>query len=85
MKDAGIQSKKLPVRSPNLNARVERFVRMIKTECLDHFIAFGQDHLELSVFASSPTTTTKSRPHSNRNHRPPANQNPPPEMGNHPN
>ena len=49
LKDAGIQCKKLPVRSPNLNAKVERFIQTIKTECLNHFIAFGQDHFNYLV------------------------------------
>ena len=46
MKAAGIQCKKLPVRSPNLNARVERVIQTIKHECLQHFIVLGRDHLD---------------------------------------
>ena len=45
----GIKRPKLPVRSPNLNARVERFIQTIKHECLDKFIAFGHDHLHYLV------------------------------------
>ncbi len=41
LKNKGIQPKRLPIRSPNLNARVERFVQTIKHEALNHFIAFG--------------------------------------------
>ena len=33
---------RLPPRSPNLNAHVERFVRLIKEECLDRMIVVGQ-------------------------------------------
>jgi hypothetical protein len=33
--DVGVQSVKLPPRSPNLNAHAERFVRTIKESCLD--------------------------------------------------
>src|SRR5262249_9386170 len=33
--DAGVQSVKLPPRSPNLNAHTERFVRTIKDSCLE--------------------------------------------------
>src|SRR5215472_10267609 len=36
--DAGIESVKLPPRSPNLNAYAERFVRTIKESCLDRMI-----------------------------------------------
>ncbi|MEX2170033.1 MAG: integrase core domain-containing protein [Pirellulales bacterium] len=33
-------------RSPNENAFVERFVQSIKTECLDHFLVFGEKHFD---------------------------------------
>ena len=39
--DAGVESVKLPPRSPNLNAYAERFVRSIKESCLDRMILFG--------------------------------------------
>lgn len=35
--------------APNLNAHAERWVLSIKSECLDHFIVFGEDHLRLLV------------------------------------
>jgi len=34
-------------RSPNLNARAERFVQSIKQETLSRFIVFGEAHLRL--------------------------------------
>src|SRR5438270_8953226 len=34
-------------RAPNMNAYVERFVQAIQQECLDKFIAFGTEHLDL--------------------------------------
>ena len=42
----GIKVKKLPFASPNLNAHAERFVQAIKHECLNHFVAFGERHIE---------------------------------------
>ena len=75
LKDAGVVCKKLPVRSPNLNARVERFVQTIKTECLDHFIAFGQVHLDYLI-GEFVEHYNEARPHSHRNHRPPCDQSP---------
>jgi putative transposase len=33
---------KLPPQSPNLNAFAERFVKSIKTECLEQFVLFGE-------------------------------------------
>ncbi len=42
----GIKVKRLPYRSPNLNAYAERFVQSIQNECLNHFVTFGERHLE---------------------------------------
>jgi putative transposase len=44
-KPAEVQPVKLPPRSPNLNAHVERFVRSVKEECLDHLILFSEEQL----------------------------------------
>src|SRR5882762_8586870 len=46
---AGVQSVKLPPRSPNLNAYAERFVRTIKEGCLEQMIFFGEDALRQAV------------------------------------
>ena len=48
--DSGIQSVKLPPRSPNLNAHAERFVRTIKEGCLDQMIFFSEDSLRLAIY-----------------------------------
>ena len=40
LKDAGVESVKLPPRSPNLNAHAERFVRSIKEGCLERLILY---------------------------------------------
>jgi putative transposase len=47
--DTGVQSVKLPPRSPNLNAYAERFVRTIKESCLDRMILFGEGSLRKAV------------------------------------
>jgi putative transposase len=47
--DIGIQSVKLPPRSPNLNAYEERFVRTIKESCLDRLILFGEGSLRKAI------------------------------------
>jgi putative transposase len=47
--DVGVQSVKLPPRSPNLNAVAERFVRSIKESCLDRLILFGEAGLRKAV------------------------------------
>lgn len=47
--EAGVESVKLPPRSPNLNAYAERFVRSIKEDCLDRIIFFGEEALRHAV------------------------------------
>jgi hypothetical protein len=47
--DVGVQSVKLPPRSPNLNAHAERFVRTIKESCLDRMILFGESSLRKAL------------------------------------
>lgn len=49
LKQAGIKTIKLPVLSPNLNAYAERWIRSLKTECLNHLILLGKKSLERAV------------------------------------
>ena len=42
----GIESVRLPARSPNLNAFAERFVRSIKESCLDRMVLIGESSLQ---------------------------------------
>ena len=49
LRSAGIETVKLPARSPNLNAYAERFVRSIKSECLAKIIPMGERHLRNTV------------------------------------
>ena len=46
---SGVQTVKLPARSPDLNAYAERFVRSIKSECLAQIIPLGERHLRAAV------------------------------------
>ncbi len=39
----------LPPRSPNLTAHLERFMRSLKSECLDRMIFFGRRSLERAL------------------------------------
>ena len=43
------EAPRLPHRSPNLNAYVERFVLSIKSECLERMIFFGEPSLRRAV------------------------------------
>ena len=49
LEGSGVKPVRLPARSPNLNAYVERFVLSIKSECLDHIIPLGPAHLRWAV------------------------------------
>lgn len=44
-----IEAVRLPPRSPNLNAHIERFFRSLKFECLDRMIFFGEASLRNAV------------------------------------
>ncbi|MGD8787326.1 MAG: integrase core domain-containing protein [Phycisphaerales bacterium] len=46
LKSEGIESIKLPPKSPNLNAYAERFVRTVKEECLNHLILSSEKQLQ---------------------------------------
>lgn len=49
LRAGGVETVKLPARSPNLNAYAERFVRSIKSECLSRIVPLGEGHLRLVV------------------------------------
>lgn len=43
--DDGVKCVRIPRHSPNCNPFAERFVRSIRTECLNHFVILGERHL----------------------------------------
>jgi putative transposase len=45
LKAAGVEAVRLPPRSPNLSPHMERFVRSVREECLDHLILSSQEQL----------------------------------------
>jgi putative transposase len=47
--DAGVKAVRLPPRSPNLNAHLERFWRSLREECVDRMIFFGENRLRQAV------------------------------------
>ena len=67
-----VQCVKLPPRSPNLNAYIERFMRSIKSECLDRLIFFGEGSLRHAV------RQYLEHYHAERNHQGPDNRLPEP-------
>ena len=49
LKDSDTKVIMLPPRSPNLNAYMERYMRSMKSECLNKFIFFGEKPLRRAV------------------------------------
>jgi putative transposase len=49
LRDANVETIRLPAHSPNLNAYAERFVRTIRQECLDRMIFFGEASLRRAI------------------------------------
>ena len=49
LKEVGVESVKLPPKSPNLNAHAERFVRSIKESCLERLILFSESSLRTAI------------------------------------
>ncbi len=49
LKERGVKCAKIPAQSPNCNPHAERFVRAIKSECLNQFVFFGERHLRYVV------------------------------------
>ena len=49
LKSSNIELVVLPPKSPNLNAHLERFMRSLKSECLDRVIFFGEPSLRRAL------------------------------------
>jgi putative transposase len=73
---AGARARRLPPRSPNMNAFAERFIQTLQDECLDRFIALGTSHLDhlATTFVDHYNT---ERTHSAIGFRPPCGPAPP--------
>jgi putative transposase len=63
LKDEGVQPVRLPARSPNLIAYLERFMRSIKSECLSRIVFFGENSLRRAI------TAYVDHYHTERNHQ----------------
>ena len=68
LQQENIQCLRLPPKSPNLNAHLERFMRSIKSESLNRMIFFGEDSLRRA------THSFLDHYHRERNHQGLANQ-----------
>jgi transposase InsO family protein len=58
----GIEVIRTPVQAPNANANAERWVRTVRSDCLDRILILGRRHLErvLRVYTKH---YNKHRPH----------------------
>jgi putative transposase len=45
LETGGVKWVPIPAQSPNSNPNAERFVKAVRTECLDNFLIFGERHL----------------------------------------
>ena len=45
LKSGGVNCVPIPAHSPNCTPHAERFVRTVRSECLDQFVIFGERHL----------------------------------------
>jgi putative transposase len=59
---AGIEAVKIPPRAPKANAYAERWVRTVRTECLDWILVWSRRHLE-HVLAQYIAHYNTARPH----------------------
>lgn len=75
LQQSDIQVNPLPIASPNLNGRCERFIETIKLECLAKFIIFGKQHLDYLVSEFTEYYNT-CRSHTARDHLPPIRELP---------
>jgi transposase InsO family protein len=58
----GTQIMRTPFRRPNANAFAERFVRTVRSECLDHLLVVNERHLE-QILRSYACHYNEHRPH----------------------
>jgi len=81
MRAGGVQCRRMPKQSPNLNAYAESFVRTIKRECLSKMILFGEKHVH-HVIEQFVEHYNLERPHKGLDHRRPVEPEvPPPQEG----
>jgi putative transposase len=64
---------KAPVRSPRANSFSERYVGMLRRECLDHLLIYGERHL-WRLPAEYAQHYNGHRPHQSREQRPPLHE-----------
>ena len=69
LKRHGLPVQAITPYSPNLNAHMERWIKSIKEECLNHYIVFGEHHLRYLV-DEYVTFYNTLRPHQGKDNKP---------------
>jgi putative transposase len=69
LKAAGVQVRRTPICSPNMNAFVERWIQSVRVETLDKFIALGETHLNYLI-REYVEHHHAERPHQSKGNRP---------------
>jgi putative transposase len=82
IRDEGVRVIETPLRAPRANAVAERWVRTVRTECLDHLLIAGRRHLE-QVLRAYLAHYNGERPHRSLALAAPAAE-PPPARGSPP-
>ena len=77
MISTGCEIKKTPIRSPNLQAHVERVVQTLKHVVLDEFVVVSEKHLN-QICREAQTWYNNERGHSARENLPPGWEQPSP-------
>jgi putative transposase len=71
IRSEGVRVIKTPIRAPRANAIAERWVRTVRSECLDHLLVFGRRHLE-QILRGYVAHFNAERPHRSLELAPPA-------------
>ena len=71
IRSEGVRVIKTPIRAPRANAIAERWVRTVRSECLDHLLVFGRRHLE-QILRGYVAHFNAERPHRSLDLAPPA-------------
>jgi len=77
LQSEGIKVIRTPIRAPNANAYAERWVRTLRSECLDRLLIGGRRQLEL-VLQTYRRHYNAHRPHRSLALQPPEQQKPTP-------
>jgi len=71
----GISVLRTPIQAPPANANAERWIRTLRTECLNRMLIFGTAHLR-AVLDEYPEHYNTHRPHRSLDQQPPAGPRP---------